>query len=294
MISEVPKSNRIHIEKGQNKSPEIFNADFIRILLKTPYEKEAERIFKKLTVIKNGDAKILEEERRKRKLERAIELKSIAESLLICKNGGITELKGKAYTTKPTSNTSKLIESKLEEEYKTANLHYEHMTFDEGKNILENRLCEDVEDFIRNYWIEWANEVGLSKEEIASGGYNIDNDLIEYYIEGQELAKEITIKQIESKIKELDEEIKANKKKGAPKKNLKLHCAILVFQESGLCKGKAQDLKTIYECLDYMGFIDTQLKEGWEKKGTYQAEISFIKSVYREAEKYRFKFYSIR
>jgi hypothetical protein len=50
----------------------------------------------------------------------------------------------------------------------------------------------------------------------------------------------------------------------------------------------------MYECFDYMGLIDTKLKEGWIKKDTYQPEIQHMKSVYREAVKYRFKFYDKR
>lgn len=295
MISEVPKSNRIHIEKKAGSSPEKQYNNLSRILIKTPYESKSEEILDKLLQIKNWDAKILEEDRRKRKLERATELKSIAESLLACKSGGITELKSKTHTFKITQTTSEIIECKLEEEYKKAHLHYEPMTFEEGKEILEGNLCEDVSSFIDNYWHEWANEAGLSNEEIASGhNFEINDELIEYYIEGQEIAQEITPKQIGGKIKELNKEIKANTKKGAPKRNIKLHCAILIFQESGLCEGKAQDFRIIYECLDYLGLIDSKLKEGWRKRGTYQPEISFIKSVYKEATKYRFKFYSKR
>lgn len=293
MISKVPKSNRIHIEKGISKAPENFYDNFERILLKTPFEDESKSIFDKLLKIKNGNAKILEEERRKRKLKKATELKSLAESLLVCKTGGIIELKGLAYSFKITHNISTYIENKLEEEYKNAYLNYEPMTFEEGKEILEGNLCEDVAAFIDNYWHEWANAAGLTQEEMAMGhDYEIDDELIETYIEGQELSKAITPEQIRGRIKTLENEIKSYTKKGAPIKNLKLHCAILVFQESGRCEGKANDFRIIYECIDYMGLIDKNKKEEWIKKGTYQPEIQYLKSVYKEALKYSFKFYT--
>ena len=295
MISKVAKNNMIHIEKGVNEAPENFYNNFERILLKTSFEARAKHIFRKLIEIREGDTKILEEERRKKRLEKATKLKSIAESLLVCKTGGITELKGMAYSFKITNNISVIIEHKLEEEYKKAYLNYEPMTFEEGKAILEGNLCEDVALFIDNYWHEWANEAGLTQEEIAMGHNNeIDDNLIEYFIEGQELEKAITPEQIRSKIRILESEIKSNKKKGAPKKNLKLYCAILVFQESGLRKGKAEDFRVMYECFDYMGFIDAKLKEGWAKKVTYQPEIQHMKSAYKEALKYNFKFYEKR
>ena len=50
----------------------------------------------------------------------------------------------------------------------------------------------------------------------------------------------------------------------------------------------------MYECFDYMGLIDEKLKKGWDKNKSNQSEIQFIKSVYKEAKKYKFKFYNIR
>lgn len=279
-------NNIIIIERGMESSKPSYR-EFERILLKTPYEKSTEHIFRKLTWIKNGTAKDMKEEDRTNYVKAATNKKSIAEALLVCKTGGIVELKGKGLSTQIAKSTSTYIENKLEELYKEEWLNHEPMTLEEGREIIENNIHhKDIAFFIDNYWCEYAKELGVSHEEHCGHNYEISNDLIECYIIGKTLPRAITAKQIRRTISELEGVIKSNMRKGKPKKNQKLHGAILVFIKSGFFRGKNEDFRIMYECFDYMGLIEEGVKEGWKGKTNRDPEVQYIKSAYKEASKY--------
>ena len=273
-----------HEGVGEIENLESFYKGFERILLKTPYEGHTKFIFRRLTWIKTGEILDYDENLRKLDLEYATKKKSLAEALLACKAGGLIGLKGKSHSFKISPDISKIIEKRLEEEYLNAHLNYEPMTYEEGKEILEMNLYDDVKPFIDDYWSEYAKELGLSAEEHCGHNYEIDDDLIRSYIEGCSVPRKITINQIKSNIKDFEHSIKHNTKNGAPKKNQKLHAGIWVFINLG-CEGKANDFKIIYECFDYMGLIDEGLKKQWEISSTYQSEVQYLKSAYKEAKK---------
>ena len=200
------------------------------------------------------------------------------------KKSGITALKGDK-TIKITSSISTLIGTELENKYKEYGLHYEAMTFEEGKEILENRLCDDVESYIYDYWHDYAEWGGISEDEMGDYMNNIDDELIESYIDGRSLSREITEEQIIGAINSMNDAIKRFNRQGAPIKNAKLHKVVLLFKEVGLSRPRNKDYELMYECCDCFGLIDENLKKGWESAGSYQANISYMKSIWKEALK---------
>lgn len=265
---------------------------FYRILLKTSFEKYSEEIYDKLYQIKHSEVKIQEEERRKSALEYFQMRLDLAEILLIFKQqkGNIRISYGK--TAKELSyELNRDIKELLENHYKGWDLDFSPMTFEEGKEILEQNLCEDVHDFIDDYWNEYATEWGLNEEERA-GGYNYDDindEMVELYINGASLRRSITIEQILNKIQELTKGVKANTKRGAPIKNEKLIAAVSLFSDYKK-KFNNKDFRTIYECCDYFKLINDSVKKGWSEISKYP-EIKYIISIYNnQSRKYRVEF----
>ena len=173
----------------------------------------------------------------------------------------------------------------MENKYKEYGLHYDAMTFEEGKEILENRLCDDVESFIYDYWHDYAESSGILEDELGDYMNNIDDELIESYIDGRSLSREITEVQIIGAINYINDTIKRSNRKGAPVKNAKLHKVVLSFKEIGLSRPRNKDYELMYECCDCFGLIDENLKKGWESAGSNQANISYMKSIWKEALK---------
>lgn len=87
----------------------------------------------------------------------------------------------------------------------------------------------------------------------------------------------------------LNEAIKHNTKirKGAPKKNLKLHCAVNVFQDTKQYKPCNKTYRTIYKCLDLLRMIDESQKKVWKTSTTPNPEVSWMKQLCKEASKYQ-------
>lgn len=255
-----------------------------RILLKTQFEDKTEILLKSMIRVKDGRDVKRHNGLNKTQKEFFTQRKCVAESLLMYKKSGITALKGDK-TIKITSTISTLIGTELENKYKEYGLHYEAMTFEEGKEILENRLYDDVESFIYDYWHDYAEWGGISEDEMGDYMNNIDDELIESYIDGRSLSREITEVQIIGAINYINDAIKRSNRKGAPIKNAKLHKVVLSFKEIGLSRPRNKDYEIMYECCDCLGLIDENLKKGWESIGSYQGNISYMKSIWKEALK---------
>lgn len=274
-------------DEFQKKEKNHKNA-FSRILIKSPFEDYTENIYQELLQIKYANVEFIKESRRKKALAYFKEKIEIATALLVCKTNtdgiGISNAKQRC---KLSSFLKKKIEIALESEYKDAGLDYSPMTYDEGKEILENTLSEDVRDFIDEYWEEYAQESGLDALE-RLGGYSyddIDDGMIEYYISGSSVKREITIEQIQKTIEELEEGVKANQRKGAPRVNEKPYSALLVFTKYG-CEKKHKHLEYVYECLDHFGFIEDSIKNGWNETNKYP-KIQYMKRLFNECINYK-------
>lgn len=255
-----------------------------RILFKTQFEDKTEILLKGMIRVKDECEVKKHNGLNKTQKEFFNQRKCVAESLLMYKKSGITALKGDK-TIKITSLISTLIGTELENKYKEYGLHYEAMTFEEGKEILENRLCDDVESYIYDYWHDYAEWGGISEDEMGDYMNNIDDELIESYIDGRSLSREITEEQIIGAINSMNDAIKRFNRQGAPIKNAKLHKVVLLFKEVGLSRPRNKDYELMYECCDCFGLIDENLKKGWESAGSYQANISYMKSIWKEALK---------
>jgi len=262
--------------------------DFSRILIKSPFEQYSENIYQELSQIKSSNVEFVEESRRKEALAYFKKHIEIATALLICKTDtagiGINNAKQRC---KLSPYLKKEIEIVFESEYEDAKLDYSPMTYDEGKEILENNLCGDTHDFIDDYWEEYALENDLSEEEM-SGGYSyddIDDDMIEYYISCASLKREITVEQIQETLERLKEGANANQRKGAPRTNEKPYSALLVFIKYG-CKKTHKHLEYVYECLDLFGFIEDLIKSGWTETNKYP-KIQYMKSLFDECMRYK-------
>ena len=85
---------------------------------------------------------------RQSQLEILNDMLCVAKSLLICKSGGIKEIIGTKDKIKTTTRVSASIEAKLEDDYKRGFMSYEDMTFEEGKEELEECLRHGVMPFI--------------------------------------------------------------------------------------------------------------------------------------------------
>lgn len=271
---------------------------FDYILKGTPFESYASDIFDKLLSIKYGNVSLLEEERMERNREYFQKQKDIAEALLLCKENKELEISAGSRQSRLPANIKEIIEKTLEDDYWEAQLNYESMTFEQGKEILEQNLCEDVHKFIDEYWSQYADELELDVEERA-GGYDYDDitdDMIEMYINGRYMSVEITEEQIKGQISSINEAIRHNtpKRKGAPKKNLKLHCAINVFQDTKQYIPSNKTYRTIYRCLDFLEMIDENQKKVWETTTTPNPEVSYMKQLCKEASKYRARIFSFR
>lgn len=278
--------------EGRKNNKDKYSTEIFEYILNdTPFAMYASDIFNNLLSIKYGNVSLLEEERMNHNKEYFQKQKDIAEALLFCKAYKKLELCAGGKNSELSERIKKIVEEELEKDYKEASLNYEPMSFEDGKEILEQNLCEDVHEFIDEYWHQYAEELGLSAEERAAG-YDYDDitdDMVEMYIETKEMPVEITEEQIKGKILSLNEAIKHNtlQRKGAPKKNLKLHCAINVFQDTGRYIPCNKTYRTIYKCLDFLGMIDEGQKKVWETSTTPNPEVSWMKQVCKEASKYQ-------
>lgn len=263
--------------------------DFYRILLKSPFENNTEMIYEWMVLIKYGSVESVEELRRKKAISYFKDRLDISKALLVYKTdtNGIKVSSATQNCILSTSLKDKM-ESELEKQYKSYLLDYEPMKYEDGKEELElamsNPQFDEDGPTGATAWI--FDKFGLCYEDFYISNFHVENcsDVIEEYISDQEVKSEVvTTTQIQTKIRELENGIKANKTKGAPTKNKKLHAALIIFNECG-CQSKNPHLKFVYECFDFFGFIEDSVKEGWTNK---YSEIQYMKSIFKESQKYK-------
>ena len=266
---------------------------FCRILIKTPFENSAKAIYDDLCKIKTGNISILEEDIRKKRLNDDRQCLDVANALLILSTNDKVSLKANNYEEEINSEMKKILEKVTLDRYKEFHLNFSEMTFEDGKEILENNLCDDIDEFKGEYWEEYATEMGLTPEERAGewDSSYIDDDMIWYYIGGKDMEREITKQQIKSVISRLKKSIKDNTKKGRPIKNIRLLCAINVFIKHHNNKPNNNIYSIIGECICFMKLIDEDVIKGWEDKikkketGQYFYPLtSYIKQMYIKAK----------
>lgn len=241
---------------------------FCRILTKTPFENSAKAIYDDLCRITTGYVSILEEEIRKNRLNNDRKCLNVANALLILSTNDKVSLKANNYEEEMNPEMKKILEKATLDRYKELHLNFSEMTFEEGKEILENNLCDDINEFKNEYWEEYATEMDLTSEE-RSGGWDflyIDDDMISCYIAGKDMEREITKQQIKSVISTLDKSIKDNTKKGRPIKNIRLLCAINTFMRHPNFKPNNSIYNIIGKCVLLMGFIEKNIIKDWDAK----------------------------
>ena len=268
-----------------------FRRGLERVLYKTKYETDFSYFFQELLGIKKTlCCKMSYKEMRQSQLEILNDMLCVAKLLLMCKSGGIKEIIGTKDKIRTTTRVSAYIEAKLEDEYKRGFMSYEDMTFEEGKEELEECLRHgvmslEVSEFIK----DWngvdsdGDDAWYIVEDMTTE--DITDEMIEYYIAGRSVRREITNEQISRTIFRLEEEFNQWNRRGAPKKNDNLHRVMKVFSRKGLKNPSNKDCKILYECCDLIGLVDEELKKGWRKSNSSGLEIYYIRSVWKSAFK---------
>lgn len=267
-------------DKMKNISYEVPEA-FKRILIKTPFEKLYNDIYRELVRIKYNEVKDLHNTKETK--ERLRHLLRLSYNLLVLKESKDVKISSSKNSCELLPTMRDILINKIEEEYKKEKLNYTPMTYEEGEDDLTQSCTNSWKD---EYWEEYAYELGLTPEE-CSGGYDynyVDEDMINNYIDCVDVEREISPYYIKIKIEEIENNLRRYKKKGAPKKNLKLYAALQVFIERGL-QNRNKDFRIAFECLDYFKMIDELIKNGWTDTNKYP-EIQYMKSLYREKDKY--------
>lgn len=237
-----------------------------RILTKTPFEENAKDIYEDLCRIKTenvsnfegGDKSWLEE--RKKEL-------GVANALLIFFTNDKISLKGQNYEKELNSELQDTLKEATLKIYKELDLDCTELTYEEGKDILENEHSKFIANFKNDYWEALESE-DLSPEEKAGrwdASYT-DSGMICCFIEDLCVEREITKQQILSVISNLEEQIKEETRKGRPIKNTKLLRAIKAFMQHHNYKPNNNMYRIIGECLCVMKFIDEDIIKSWEDK----------------------------
>jgi len=276
---------------------EKFNFDYpekdkiYRILTKTPFEENAKDIYEDLCRIKTGNVSISEEGDKSWLEERKKEL-GIANALLIFSTNDKVSLKGQNYEKELNSELQDILKEATLKIYKELDLDCTELTYEEGKDILENEHSKFVANFKNDYW-EALEFEDLSPEE-KTGRWDAsytDCDMIYCFIDNLFVEREITKQQILSVISKLEEQIKEETRKGRPIKNTKLLRAIKAFMQHHHYKPNNNMYRIIGECLCVMKFIDEDIIKSWEDKvnkkeaGQYFYPLtSYIKRMYAKAK----------
>lgn len=261
---------------------------FFRILLKTAFENDAERIYQGLGRIKYSDIQVLSESIRKNKLRYFQNRLDIAKLLFVLKTetNGIY-MKNVKYECLLPSPIQNELEEKIEEKYKNMELDLIPMTYEEAEDKLSAAFA--FPEYDSEGATEWLCEyLNLTLDEFLY--YCRDDsptdDMIEAYSEENFIpCEEITPLQIKNTINELQDGIRKYSRKGRPQKNERIYAALSIFVDCGF-KATNKQFKTIYECLDYFGFIDNDVKKGWNKSQKYP-EIQYVKSIYTQSRKFK-------
>ena len=187
-----------------------------RILTKTPFEENAKDIYENLCRIKTGNVSIFEERDKSWLEERKKEL-GIANALLIFSTNDKVSLKGQNYEKELNSELQDILKEATLKIYKELDLDCTELTYEEGKDILENEHSKFVANFKNDYW-EALEFEDLSPEE-KTGRWDAsytDCDMIYCFIDNLFVEREITKQQILSVISKLEEQIKEETRKGRP------------------------------------------------------------------------------
>lgn len=258
-----------------------------RILTKTPFEENAKDIYEYLCWIKTDKVSTSAELNKSWLEERKKEL-GVANALLIFFTNDKVSLKGQNYEKELNSELQDILKEATLKIYKELDLDCTELTYEEGKDILENEHSKFVENFKNDYW-EALEFEDLSPEEKAGrwdASYT-DCDMIYCFIDNLFVEREITKQQILSVISNLEEQIKEETRKGRPQKNTKLLHAIEAFMKHHKYKPNNNMYRIIGECLCVMKFIDEDVIKGWEDKvnkkeaGQYfYPLVSYVKQMY--------------
>lgn len=292
---------------------------FIRMLINTPLEEYADNLYNSLEDIttekKSEVRKHMEsyydewEKERIAKLESSIE---IAKVLLICESKKLKEVKicgsCKEENIKFSKEMSDAFSQWVKDKYFERRMNFRPMTMEEeaaecGYTIeewmeLQNHIAEgcyfSTTELIKHLEVSPNDEeVNMPEEEIAKHEEAMSylSNLSEEDIARSEedafrawhIEEHYSVEQIQNTIIRLEKslnETKRERKKGAPKKNLKLYSAILIFKEINFGKNNAE-YKLIFDCLDFFKLIDEGLKERWKKIDNPYCEKQYIKSLFR-------------
>ena len=262
-----------------------------RILLKTPFEDEAEAIFSAVLKIHTGDVKT-EEKVRRGIYDYHKKNKELAEALLLTMNDSDIKLVGKRYDAVLPQSAIKEIQGILMKEYKGHLLNYTPATLEDGYDLLDagdKFLCDSIDEY-------FEIKYGTSRYDNSFHweSRQIDDSIMNEVIDGWEISREIDKQQITAKIIELDEFLSNNKavKVGRPIENIKIYAGVLVFMQAKGYEGNSSIYKVIFDYLDTFHLVPEEVKEGWrnkvEMKGKYfYPEVSYIKSYCRKAIKYK-------
>lgn len=235
------------VEKCFYQQSAVEKVDFMKIISNTSFKDDADAIYDKLCRIRKAkDIQSEEDEEDKYDTNEDINL---AKCLLLFKTAGDNNIriegKGGSIKAELPSIYNELLEERLKNIYITHKLNYSPMTFEEGKNILENNLCEDVVDFLNEY---------LTIEERAKGNKIIIEDfMVEEYISLSESPKEVTPEQIKAKIKELEE---CNRKGSGRKVKILRLCAVKLLMQMRGFSSCNKVYREMHQILRFMGLID--------------------------------------
>lgn len=271
--------------------------DFLRILLKTEFESYSENIYQDLAIVKYGNAESLSESARKNCLDSLQKKLDIANSLMILKadTNGINISNAKQKYKLP-SFIKDQIEAEVEKLYRLYGLDLVPMLYEEAKDILNTAFSYPEYDYSveevtgTTKWI--CDNYGVSFSEFMDHFYKSTppDDVIETFAEENlTICENITLEQIQTVINDLQEGIKRYNKKGRPIKNIQSHAALLVLEKYGL-QATNKQLKTAYECLEYWGFIEDEVKKGWTNICNKYPEIQYVKALFKESKKYKLIF----
>lgn len=258
---------------------------FVRILMKTDYEVHTELVFHELQYLATEET---QDEQQKEWLLKSLET---AEALLTLKTSDSLTIKICSENNLSSVNRNKglmgNIESAIEDEYIKEGLNQRYISLKEAEDYLETEENEPsaIQDWINDYFFG----LGIGYEELS---VLTDEDKESFMLDEQGarmMEVSVTEEEIRRKIESLNDELKTLCKKGAKKKNTKLEEEVMIFLR--LCKPSNRNLKTIYDSLDFFGFIPKELKEQWSKAGTKYAEIQYIKSIIRGIERGGIKFH---
>ena len=208
---------------------------FFRILLKTAFENDAERIYQGLGRIKYSDIQVLSEDIRKDNLRYLQNQLDIAKLLFILKTGtnGIY-MKNVKYECLLPSPIQNEFEERIEEKYKSMGLDLIPMTYEEAEDKLSAAFAFPEYDSegatgATRWLCEYFN---LTLEEFLYYCHDDSptDDMIEAYSEENFIpCEEITPLQIKNTMNELQDGIKKYSRKGRAQKNTNLdkNCEIL-------------------------------------------------------------------